>query len=69
MGFEPTTPTLARLYSMLGRLRPRSKPSRDVGLLSIGEKLEISPKPQSKCTTNILKSLALPRGLEPLFSP
>jgi hypothetical protein len=39
------------------------------GASSIGEKLEISLKPQPQCTTNILKSLALHRGLEPLFSP
>jgi hypothetical protein len=36
---------------------------------SIGEKLEMPSSHQLEFTTNPLKSFALPRGLEPLFSP
>jgi hypothetical protein len=69
MGFEPTTPTFGRLCSMPDRLRFALEAKSRCGAPSIGEKLEMSPGHQSVFTTNLLKSLALPRGLEPLFSP
>ena len=36
---------------------------------SIGEKLEIAPSTKLKVSSKYLNILALPRGLEPLFSP
>src|SRR5215510_5544820 len=36
---------------------------------SIGEKLEMAPRGSKFNTAKLLKLLALPRGLEPLFSP
>ena len=69
MGFEPTTPTLARLCSMPGRLRFAVQSQVKVRELSIGEKLEMPSSHRLEIAINLLNLLALPRGLEPLFSP
>jgi hypothetical protein len=60
MGFEPTTPTLQVVLNA-GRLRFALEAKSRCGAPSIGEKLEMSSSHQSKLTTNLLKSLALPR--------
>jgi hypothetical protein len=66
MGFEPTTPTLARLCSMPAARRPRSQPSRGLGSVywrKVGDVI----KPTVVATTNALKSLALLGDSNPCF--